>query len=87
MPMHSSMDRRRFMEAMLSGVSAGVLGWILRVGYRWSTPRHSLLGIKQENLLGEPLDAALPDFGTLYNQAMARASGMAEGQVTVRRPC
>jgi two-component system nitrogen regulation sensor histidine kinase NtrY len=79
-------DRRRFMEAMLSGVTAGVLGLDPSGRISLVNPSAlSLLGRKQEDLLGEPLDEALPDFGTLYNQAMARASGMAEGQVTVRR--
>jgi two-component system nitrogen regulation sensor histidine kinase NtrY len=79
-------DRRRFMEAMLSGVSAGVLG--LDADGRISLVNPSALNLLSrdvDELLGRPLDEAIPEFATLYNQAMARSSGLAEGQVNMRR--
>jgi two-component system nitrogen regulation sensor histidine kinase NtrY len=78
--------RRRFTEAMLSGVSAGVLG--LDADGCISLVNRSalaLLGAKEADLLARKLEDALPDFVPLYNQAMARPSGMSEGQVNVRQ--
>ena len=79
-------DRSRFMEAMLSGVSAGVLG--LNANGRISLVNRSalsLLGASEHSLVGEALDDVLPDFAPLYRQAEARPSGSAEGQVNTCR--
>ena len=75
-------ERRRFTEAMLEGVSAGVIG----LG-----PDHTItlinraalfhLGRKDEELLGKPLSTALPDFTTIYEQALSRPTGAADGQI------
>jgi two-component system nitrogen regulation sensor histidine kinase NtrY len=78
-------DRRRFMEAMLSGVSAGVLG--LDADGKISLVNRSalaLLGRREEDLVGKSLHQAVPEFNALYNQAMTRSSGMSEGQVDMR---
>jgi len=78
-------ERRRFTEAMLSGVSAGVLG--LDPDGRISLVNRSattLLMTSGHELSGKTLDEALPTFVPLLHQAAARASGSAEGQVNFR---
>lgn len=78
-------DRRRFMEAMLSGVSAGVMG-VDHDGKISLVNRSALglLGMKEADLVGEPIQAAVPDFSPLYSQALSRSSGSAEGHVNMR---
>jgi two-component system nitrogen regulation sensor histidine kinase NtrY len=78
-------ERRRFTEAMLSGVSAGVLG--LDPDGRISMANRSavtLLGLGVTELTGKTLAEALPGFFPVLDQAVTRASGSAEGQVTYR---
>ena len=74
--------RRRFTEAMLAGVSAGVVGinpqgnitLINRSGL-------NLLGMKEIEVIGQSAQAVLPGFWPLFEQALSRPSGQAEGQV------
>jgi two-component system, NtrC family, nitrogen regulation sensor histidine kinase NtrY len=78
-------DRRRFTEAMLSGVSAGVIG--IDPDHRISLVNRSaltLLGQTERNLLGHSLDIRLPDFAPIYITALSRPSGAAEGQVDIQ---
>ncbi|MEZ5907304.1 MAG: PAS domain-containing sensor histidine kinase [Hyphomicrobiaceae bacterium] len=66
-------ERRRFIEAVLSGVSAGVIG--LDTSGRITLVNRSaetLLNLQGETLVGQTLEEALPDF--------ARALGPAEEQ-------
>ncbi len=75
-------ERRRFTEAMLAGVSAGVIG--LEPDNSISLLNRSalsLLGLKESNVLGKPLADVLPEFEALMLQAQSRPSGQAEGQV------
>lgn len=75
-------ERRRFTEAMLAGVSAGVIG--LDPDHRISLLNRSalsLLGLQEQTALGRPLDEILPEFAPLMEQALSRPSGQAEGQV------
>jgi two-component system, NtrC family, nitrogen regulation sensor histidine kinase NtrY len=75
-------DRRRFTEAMLAGVSAGVIG--LDAGHRISLLNRSalsLLGLQEHTALGRPLVDVLPEFALLMEQALSRPSGQAEGQI------
>ena len=78
-------ERRRFTEAMLAGVSAGVVGVDpdLRISIvnRSAT---SLLNVPEKRLLGQSIQKALPQFAELFEQASSRPSGFAEGQVDVR---
>ena len=75
-------ERRRFTEAMLAGVSAGVIG--INPDQRISLINKSalhLLGAPESALLGEPFSTALPEFAVLFDLAKSRPSGFAEGQV------
>ncbi len=63
-------NRRRFMEAVLSGVTAGVIG-IDANGVITLVNRSAqdLLALPEMNLLDKPLDDVLPDFATLLKQS------------------
>jgi two-component system nitrogen regulation sensor histidine kinase NtrY len=75
-------DRRRFTEAMLAGVSAGVVGINetnnISLVNRSAT---SLLGRSEATLLGRDIKEALPEFADLFALAISRPSGFADGQV------
>jgi two-component system nitrogen regulation sensor histidine kinase NtrY len=76
--------RRRFSEAMLSGVSAGVIG--VDPDYRISVVNRSaltLLGKSDSELYGMPLTESVPPFAKLFELALSRPSGSAEGQIEV----
>jgi two-component system nitrogen regulation sensor histidine kinase NtrY len=75
-------SRRRFTEAMLAGVSAGVIG--IGADHCVSLVNRSaatLLGTKESELIGRPIDKVRAEFGTLYSQALLRPSGTAESQI------
>ena len=75
-------ERRRFTEAMLAGVSAGVIG--INPDQRISLTNKSalhLLGAAEQALLGKPLSVALPEFSALFELAKSRPSGFAEGKI------
>ena len=78
-------QRRRFTEAMLAGVSAGVIG--IDPDEKISLTNRSalqLLGAPEQNLLSQPFSTALPEFAALFDQAKSRPSGFAEGQVDMQ---
>jgi two-component system, NtrC family, nitrogen regulation sensor histidine kinase NtrY len=78
-------ERRRFTEAMLAGVSAGVIG--LEPDHTISLLNRSavqLMGLKETQVIGRSLVEILPEFAPLLEQAMARPTGQAEGQVEMR---
>ena len=78
--------RRRFTEAMLAGVSAGVIG--IDPSGRISLVNRSglnLLGRGESELIGEPAEVALESFLPIFEQALSRPSGFAEGQVDIER--
>ena len=80
-------DRRRFTEAMLAGVSAGVIG--IDPGGNISLVNRSalnLLSMTEEDLMGKPVAAALPHFQDVFEQAWSRPSGFSEGQVESAAP-
>jgi two-component system, NtrC family, nitrogen regulation sensor histidine kinase NtrY len=75
-------DRRRFTEAMLAGVSAGVIG--LEDDHTISVVNKSalnLLGMRESALSGKAITDVVPAFTQLLEQALQRPSGQAEGQV------
>ena len=75
-------ERRRFTEAMLAGVSAGVIG--INPDEKISLTNRSalqLLGALEKDLLNEPFSTVLPEFARLLEQAKSRPSGFAEGQI------
>jgi len=76
--------RRRFTEAVLSGVSAGVLGLdeqgLIHLPNRSAS---MLLGIEFEQLLGHPLAEAVPEMGPLVRDALQTPERLIEGQIRV----
>ena len=75
-------ERRRFTEAMLEGVSAGVIG--LGPDHRITLLNRSALfhlGLKPDDLMGKVLSQALPEFAAVYEQALSRPSTATDGQV------
>ncbi len=76
--------RRRFTEAMLAGVSAGVIG-IGPSGNISLVNRSALtlLGVAETDLMGKSTTQVLPAFAPLFELALSRPSGFAEGQVDV----
>ncbi|MBT3702669.1 MAG: PAS domain-containing sensor histidine kinase [Alphaproteobacteria bacterium] len=79
-------DRRRFTEAVLSGVTAGVIG--LDSEARINLPNRSaleLLETSMEDIIGEPLSAVAPEMKELLGEAQNRASRRAEGQINLVR--
>ncbi len=79
-------ERRRFMEAMLSGVSAGVIGLDAAGIIRIANPSaERLLGIKADDLLGRPIAEAIPALGSHCTEAaeQAHSKGRAHGQVSM----
>jgi two-component system nitrogen regulation sensor histidine kinase NtrY len=77
-------ERRRFMETVLSGVSAGVIGTdekgIIDLPNRSAS---RLLGQPITDMIGRPLVDAVPDMAELFEMAEARPHRVAEGEVTV----
>ncbi len=76
--------RRRFTEAVLAGMSAGVIG--IDPQGRISLVNRSalnLLGAGEANLVGKAVAAALPEFLSLFETAQSRPAGFAEGQIDV----
>jgi two-component system nitrogen regulation sensor histidine kinase NtrY len=77
-------ERRRFTEAMLSGVSAGVIG--LDPNHNVSVINRSalnLLNIKEQASRDHQIADVVPAFQPLLELAMSRPSGQAEGQVEI----
>jgi two-component system, NtrC family, nitrogen regulation sensor histidine kinase NtrY len=77
-------ERRRFMEAVLSGVSAGVLGLdeegrITLV----SRAAERLLGRAGSELVGRPLAEAVPEFAAALNGAQELNKGRPQHQLTL----
>ncbi len=81
---HQIDERRRFIEAVLSGISAGVLGLdshgVIRLANRSS---RSLLGLTAGNLIGRSLSDVLEPMQPLLTQAQAKRSGTAEAQISM----
>jgi len=79
-------ERRRFIEAVLAGVSAGVLG-LDTEGYLTMGNRSAgvLLGIDLGPQTGQPLAAIVPEMLPLFEAARGRADSRADGQVRINR--
>jgi two-component system, NtrC family, nitrogen regulation sensor histidine kinase NtrY len=77
-------ERRRFSEAVLGGVSAGVIG--LDPTGNVNLPNRSasrLLGLDLDAAIGQPLQDLLPEFAPLIAEARRRPWRDAEDQVVV----
>ncbi|WP_281017230.1 MULTISPECIES: PAS domain-containing sensor histidine kinase [unclassified Minwuia] len=79
-------ERRRFMETVLAGVTAGVIGLDTR-GFI-DVPNRSasrLLGLSQSDLVGRHLDEAVPEMADLLRDATDRPNRLAEGEISISR--
>jgi len=79
-------ERRRFTEAVLSGVTAGVIG--LDAKFKITLVNRSaqaFLGTTEEETLSKPLDTVMPEVVGVLERAVKKNSGNAEGHVTVSR--
>lgn len=78
-------ERRRFTEAVMAGVSSGVVG--LDSEGRITLANRSalkLLGKQRRQLDGKSFAQVLPEMVPILNQAESKASGVAEGDVTLK---
>ena len=76
-------DRRRFTEAVLAGVSAGVLG--LEADGRINLPNRrasELLGLDLDAAIGLPLGAVVPEFAPLLARVVEETAGAPERAIT-----
>ena len=79
-------ERRRFMETVLAGVTAGVIGLDTR-GFI-DVPNRSasrLLDLSQSDLVGRHLDEAVPEMADLLRDATDRPNRLAEGEISISR--
>ena len=77
-------QRRRFIEAVLGGVSAGVIG--LDAEGRINYPNRvasDLIGVDLDAHIGEPLAAIVPELGEMIEQARARPARLRESQIEI----
>lgn len=77
-------NRSRFLEEVLSGVSAGVIG--VASDRKIFLPNRSacyLLGRHSGQLIGEPITEAIPEMKELVDQAQLVDGGMAQGEVMI----
>jgi two-component system nitrogen regulation sensor histidine kinase NtrY len=79
-------ERRRFTEAVLAGVSAGVIG-LDRDGIITIVNRAAarLLGAAPEEVEGRHYSEAVPELAALIRRAISEPVGRASGEVTVKR--
>src|SRR5215475_14328450 len=79
-------ERRRFMEAVLSGVTAGVVGvdsdGIITLVNRSA---ETLLGVKEASLVGKPLAKVVPEFGPVRKRAQKQGRRLVTDQIALRR--
>ncbi|WP_319531771.1 PAS domain-containing sensor histidine kinase [uncultured Cohaesibacter sp.] len=78
--------RRRFTEAMLEGVSAGVLGIDELGQITLANPSaQKLLNMRERELLGKELTSVLPEIADLFETAEHSSGAHAEEQISVVR--
>ncbi|MBS7539901.1 sensor histidine kinase NtrY-like [Ancylobacter lacus] len=79
-------SRRRFTEAVLSGVGAGVIG--LDAGGCISIinrPAEKLLGLQESDALGKELGSVIPEIAPMIAEAKQNGQRSPQGNVTVNR--
>jgi two-component system nitrogen regulation sensor histidine kinase NtrY len=79
-------ERRRFTEAVLSGVTAGVIG-LTSDGRITLVNRTAgqLIGVTEEEMLNRPILDIAPELGTLVDEAVTGRSRLVQGTVTLAR--
>ncbi|MFZ2871741.1 ATP-binding protein [Zavarzinia sp.] len=83
---HQLDERRRFTEAVLAGVSAGVLG--IDTEGRITLPNRSaieLLDTTADRLIGELIDEVVPEMSALLSEARARPDREVQAQINLSR--
>jgi len=79
-------ERRRFMEAVLSGVTAGVIGvdgqGIITLVNRSAV---DLIGVEEDALIGKPLAEALPQFAAVVAKSPEQSRKPVQSQIAYRR--
>jgi two-component system, NtrC family, nitrogen regulation sensor histidine kinase NtrY len=79
-------SRRRFTEAVLSGVSAGVIGIDPRGQITIANPSaEALLGSARSEMMGHPLDAVLPEIAPLIEEAKSTRQRLVQRQIQISR--
>jgi len=82
-----SEQRRRFSEAVLSGVSAGVIGLSPKGKITlMNKSAETLLGRESETLLGRLLSEALPAFHPAFNDVRESVTGIVDDQINIETP-
>jgi two-component system, NtrC family, nitrogen regulation sensor histidine kinase NtrY len=79
-------DRRRFTEAVLSGVSAGVVG--LDADGKINLPNRSatvLLSTDLDRMIGRDFREAVPEMAVLFDAARADPNRLAQNEVAIQR--
>src|SRR5262249_46671725 len=76
--------RRRLTDAVLAGVSAGILS-VDAAGLITRTNRSALelLALPEDGVLGRPLTAVMPELSPLVEQAAERSDRLTQGQVEI----
>lgn len=76
-------ERRRFTEAVLAGVSAGVIGLDAKENIHLSNQSASLLlGINLKNSVGKTLSKVVPEIAPLFQEIIATGTNFTEKQIT-----
>ncbi|MGL4976302.1 MAG: HAMP domain-containing protein, partial [Bosea sp. (in: a-proteobacteria)] len=77
--------RRRFTEAVLSGVSSGVLSLDADGHITIANRSAELLLGASNHLLGQPVDSVLPELSTLLSEARQGRQRQTSGQISIHR--
>lgn len=78
--------RRRFTEAVLSGVSAGVIGINARGLITIANPStEALLGMPREELIGRPITNVLPEVAELVQEMNQARQRLMQSQIQISR--
>jgi len=84
-------ERRHFIETVLAGVSAGVIGLDENGRINLANKSaNSLLSIDLDGEIGNRIGDVIPEFGDLVTGAYARPNSLVEAQVSIQRdgrPC
>jgi len=79
-------ERRRFTEAVLSDVSAGVLSvdtkGIITLA---NESAEEMIAIDNKSLIGQPIDNVLPEFTDVISLALSNKRGQSEQHLTLKR--
>ncbi len=79
-------ERRRFTEAVLAGVTAGIIGVDAQgVITLVNSSATKLLGRNEQDLIGKPIANAVPEFTAIVAKASGRGRRAAQAQISYRR--